>query len=252
VLSDALPRGVGIVADHRVDQARHARGLRVESALDEAFPIGGEEVAAEREQAGAEPPGAAGALGPLVPHPDRKRALHGRRRQLVAVEPLAELARSLVGQGVALPDVGPEGLILAHAIAGAKAEVQAAVREDVHHDGFFGHLQGGAQRGEQDRRADSHPLGAGRHRRREGERLRQVPVLEEVVFAQPDVVGTEALAGLDELEGPGVELRPGMPPSGRVAKVEVESDAHAFPLAVAGCGHRLSWSVGQRDAPATS
>jgi hypothetical protein len=162
----------------------------------------------------------------LVAEPQRQPLLHRAGRHPVRAPQPAQLARGRVGRAVPGRDVGAVEFVLGNSVSGADAEVQPPVAEDVDDRGLLGDLDGAVQRRDQDAGADPHPLGARRRGGREGERLRQVVVVEEVVLGQPHRVAAEQLGLLAHLQREGVQPRRRGAPGRRVPEVEVEAHTH--------------------------
>ena len=198
-------------------------------ALVQPLDVRLEESAVDREQADAQPTGQARPPRTEEPAPERQRLLHWRWCDRLLREEPCDLADPRFGERVAVADVEPERGVLGHAVAGADAEVEAAVAHEVDDRRLLHDLHRMAQCGEQDRGADPHPRGPCRDRCGEGQRLREIAVLEEVVLREPDGACTEAVGLLAQLERPGVVLGPRPLPLGRVAQVEVDADAHGGP-----------------------
>ncbi len=138
-----------------------------------------------------------------------------------------ELADASIGESVAPRDVGAEQFELRHPVPGAKAQVDVPVAHEIDHGDLLGDLGRRVQRREQHCSADPHPRRSRRDRGREGERLRQVAVVEQVVLGEPHRVGAEPFGLLAELEGVPVEAGRVLAPAWRVPEVEVHADVHA-------------------------
>ena len=189
-------------------------------------PVRVHEVAVEGEQSRAELAGEARAAWPEEPAPQRHRLLHGKGCDAAGLPQSHHLAQAGFGLREPVGERSAEALVLRHSIAEPDTEVEATVAEDVDHRGFLGELRRLAQRGEQHGGADADGARACRDRGREGERLREIAVLEEVVLGEPHRRRAEALGTLDELERARVVVGPRPRPLGRVATVEVDADVH--------------------------
>jgi hypothetical protein len=156
---------------------------------------------------------ARGALRAQGGHVDRRVRLLDRlggHRDVVELKILALMAepflgpallddlQRLVGAAERLPAGYPEYLALLLHRARSHGEVQAAVRQDVHHGGVLRYQDGIVEGQEQDVRAQPDPARLAGQGGQDGQGRRVVRVVGEVVLGQPDVAVPE-LVTEDEL-----------------------------------------------------
>ena len=200
VVLDPGPRRFGIVGDDDVELTGHTGARGVVPSLLQPFPVRLEEITVDAEEADAEATGAAGALRALIAEPQRDRILDRGRRDAAFGPQLTQLTHPGVGGRITASDVRAERLELGDAVTRTQSELESPARHDVDDRGFFRELHGGAQGREQYRSSDPHGSSAGRDRGREHQRLRQVPILEEVVLREPNRVDAAAFSVLDQFE----------------------------------------------------
>ncbi len=224
------PVAFRVVADPTLDAAAHPGDLGGVPGLREPFPVRLGDPAEGRQQVLTEQTGPPGALGSQVPEPDGQPVLDGTRGHPTVGPDPPQLADPPVGGAVPLRRVGAEQLELGYPVAGAEAEVEAAAADDVHHRRLLGDLDRRVQRCDHDAGPDAYPACAGRDGCREGERLREVAVIEQVVFGYPDRVRAQSFRLLAHLQGEPVQAGGVLAAVRWVAEVEVEAYLHAGPL----------------------
>jgi hypothetical protein len=95
---------------------------------------------------------------------------------------------------------------LGHAVPGSQAEFQPAVTDDVDNGRLFGEVGGMMKRGNDDGGADTKAPGPGGHGGGKGQRLRQVPVVKQMMFGKPDGVASQPIRLFAHLQGEAINL----------------------------------------------
>ena len=231
VLADLGPRALGIVGQEELHLPGHLRRRRVVTAGIESDQIRLVQLACDRLKPEAEPPGRTRSHRPTEPAPHRHRPLDRRRchRALgagfLAPEP-AHLPDPLGEHAVAVLEVAVEREVLGLAVPHSETGFDAPVADDVDDRDLLGQLDRPVQREQRDCGADPQARRTRCDRSREREALREVAVVEEMVFGEPHRIGTEALGLFDALEPTPVVRRVRARPLRWVAHVDVHPEPH--------------------------
>jgi hypothetical protein len=90
-------------------------------------------------------------------------------------------------------------------VPGAEAKFQPTVTDDVHNGRLFRQFDRMMKRGNHNRGPDTKTPGPGGHGGGKGQRLRQVSVVKQMVFAQPDGVASQPIRFFAHLQGEAID-----------------------------------------------
>src|SRR5262249_4652843 len=108
--------------------------------------------------------------------------------------------------------------------------LEAPAREDVDGRAVLGDADRMVERQKKHRRSDPDLPRPCRNRPRLHERRWRMPIVDEMVLSQPDVVVTDRLRPGDLVGHPGVEVLIGCPPFGRIAERVPQAEAELSSL----------------------
>ena len=215
-----------VVCHDDIDHAAASGRARGVTAFLETGEVRCRQRGIERQQSGPESSGAGGTAGPLISEPHRDRILNRSRCDTTLRQQVPHRREHRVGDVVPGAKIRSECVELLPGPPGSESEFESAARDQVHEGRFFRDMDGMPVGGEQHGCTDPDAFGPRGDRGREGQRLWQVAVLEEVMFGQPHRVRAEFLGPGDPIEHHTVMLGAGTLPAGRVAHVEEESEFH--------------------------
>ena len=231
VLADLGPGALGVVRQEELHLPGHLRERRVVTAGFEPDEVRLVQLPRDRLEPEPETSGRARSHRPAEPTPHRHRSLdrrgcHGALGAGLLTPESAHLPDPLREHAVAVLEVAVEREVLGLAIPDPEARLDATVADDVDDCDLLRQLHRLVQREQRDRGADTDARGTCRDRSRVREALRKVPVVEEVVFREPDRIGAETLRLFDALEPTSVVGRVRARPFRWVAHVDVHPEPH--------------------------
>src|SRR5271169_7161726 len=132
----------------------------------------------------------------------------------------------LIGSGAALLERHTEPFELFPFEADSGAELETAAGDNIHCRDILGKAYGIVKRHQQHSGYDADPSGAGGDRRDYGQNRGKIPIFDEVVLRQPDIIKPVVLAPRDLIEDFAVEPVGGLVPQCWISEVIPKTKAY--------------------------
>ncbi len=162
--------------------------------------------------------------------------------ELLSREGAPKHGNPLVGQGDAPRDRQAEAAELVRRIAHADADLHPSTADVVENREILGQPDGVVERQQADVTGEPDAPGARRHRRSDRNPGREISVLDEMMFREPDQIESEPVEPRHLVHDRGIQVLMAHAGGRRVAKIVSDAQAQWF-------GHRLASLCGQASTP---